>query len=49
MSGFFLKIFVKNEEGTIEGIVPLVAREQGASLPWCKDTLCSASNVFANM
>jgi hypothetical protein len=45
LSGIFLKKFVKNEEG----IVPLVAPEQGASLPWGKDALCSASNAVANM
>jgi hypothetical protein len=25
--------------------VPLVAPKQGASLPWCKDVVCSSLNV----
>jgi hypothetical protein len=27
--------------------VPLVAPEQGASLPWCKDTACSRSRFLS--
>jgi hypothetical protein len=34
-----LKIFEKTRRH--EGIVPLVAPEQGACLPWCKDASCS--------
>jgi hypothetical protein len=43
LSGLFLKNFVKNEEG----IVPLVAPEQGAALHWCKDALYSTSIIVA--
>jgi hypothetical protein len=38
---------LKNVEKTRrhEGIAPMVASEQGASLPWCKDVVCSSLNV----
>jgi hypothetical protein len=28
-----------------EGTVPLVAPKQGASLPWCKDVVCSSLTI----
>jgi hypothetical protein len=43
LSEFFEKKIEKRRGH--EGIVPLVAPEQGASLPWCKDVVCSSLNV----
>jgi hypothetical protein len=43
LSEFFEKIR-KNEEG-MRASCPLVTPEQGASLPWCKDVVCSSLNV----
>jgi hypothetical protein len=43
LSEFFEKKIEKTRRR--EGIVPLVAPEQGASLPWCKDAVCSSLNV----
>jgi hypothetical protein len=45
LSEIFLKKIKKMRRH--EGIAPLVAPKQGASLPWCKDAVCSSLNVAA--
>jgi hypothetical protein len=44
LSELFLKKIEKKRWGH-EGIVPLVAPERGASLPWCKDAACSSISI----